>query len=251
MLISHRHRFIFIKTVKTAGTSVEAFLEPLCTPPGHVVQHHTPTLISAEGVVARRGPEGIGPDHGFSNHMDAAAIRERCAEFDDYRRFTVVRDPYDRTVSWFHFRAQQTDGAVGLSLAQAQELLAEGRQRALQQAFLRFVQEEGPPLEEHRLCIDGELAVQRWLRFESLVPDLQSLIADWQLPIRASAVATALPRFKVIRQGLVTPPPLAVYLSQEAVAQINGQCRWDFATFGYTPHTPEALPSLASRTGKS
>ena len=28
MLISHPYRFVFIKTVKTAGTSVEAFLEP-------------------------------------------------------------------------------------------------------------------------------------------------------------------------------------------------------------------------------
>ena len=34
MLISHQYKFI-IKTVKTAGTSVEAFLEPFCCPPGH------------------------------------------------------------------------------------------------------------------------------------------------------------------------------------------------------------------------
>ena len=34
--ISHKHKFIFLKTTKTAGTSVEAYLQPLCVPEGHV-----------------------------------------------------------------------------------------------------------------------------------------------------------------------------------------------------------------------
>lgn len=244
MLISHPYRFIFIKTVKTAGTSVEAFFEPLCTPPGHVVQHHTPTRLSDYGVVGRRGPESSEPDQGFVNHMDAASIRALFLDFDQYRRFTVVRDPYDRTVSWFHFRAQQTSGVLGLTLADAQALLAEGRQRDLQQAFLHFVLEEGPPLEEHRLCIDGQLAVHRWLRFEAIVADMERLISDWQLPIPACDVSAGLPRFKVIRHGEAAPPPLDAYLSREAVAQINFKCRWDFATFGYSLRLPESLPTL-------
>lgn len=30
MIISHQHRFIFVKTLKTAGTSIEVFLSGLC-----------------------------------------------------------------------------------------------------------------------------------------------------------------------------------------------------------------------------
>src|SRR5437762_6689028 len=32
MIISHKHKFIFIKTVKTAGTSLEVFLSQHCGP---------------------------------------------------------------------------------------------------------------------------------------------------------------------------------------------------------------------------
>lgn len=30
MIISHKHNFIFIKTAKTAGSSIEAYLSPFC-----------------------------------------------------------------------------------------------------------------------------------------------------------------------------------------------------------------------------
>ena len=103
MLISHAYKFIFVKTVKTAGTSVEAFLEPFCCPPGHVVNHWTPTLISDFGIVGKRWPENDRDNFGFYNHMPASQIFERLPQFYDYTRLTVVRNPYDRAISYFHF----------------------------------------------------------------------------------------------------------------------------------------------------
>ena len=32
MIVSHKHKFIFIKTKKTAGTAIEAALSELCGP---------------------------------------------------------------------------------------------------------------------------------------------------------------------------------------------------------------------------
>ena len=32
MIISHKFKFIFVKTAKTAGTSIEKFLSPICGP---------------------------------------------------------------------------------------------------------------------------------------------------------------------------------------------------------------------------
>jgi hypothetical protein len=48
MIISHRHRFIFIKTRKTAGTSIEVYLSRFCgeedvvTPLNPPVEGHEP-----------------------------------------------------------------------------------------------------------------------------------------------------------------------------------------------------------------
>ena len=235
MLISHTHRFIFIKTVKTAGTSVEAFFEPLCAPFGHVVQHHTPTLISPQGVVGRRGPARSEPDQGFYNHMSAAELRHRFPSFDLYRRFSVVRNPYDRAVSWFHFCGQRSGGAEGLNLADAQALLAAGQTARLRTLFEDFLESVGVPDDQSLLAIDGKLAVERWLRFEELVGDISLLAHDWQIPLPAGGVEANLPRFKVIReQG----PELRLYLSSRAVAVINRVNEWSFKVLGYPMSSP-------------
>lgn len=59
MLLSHSKRFIYLKTGKTAGTSVEIFFQPYCLPEEHIC-HHTPThtmeeTISEAGIVGYRG----------------------------------------------------------------------------------------------------------------------------------------------------------------------------------------------------
>ena len=82
MLISHAYRFIFIKTVKTAGTSVEAFLEPYCCPEDHIVKHWTPTLISDFGIVGQRWPSKDRDNLGFYNHMPASEVKSLFPLFD-------------------------------------------------------------------------------------------------------------------------------------------------------------------------
>lgn len=245
MLISYKHRFVFIKTVKTAGTSVEGLFEPFCCPPGHVVQHWTPTLVSEYGVVGRRWPQNDLPDYGYYNHMPAGAIRQRLPEFDQFTCFTTVRDPYDRTISHFHFLHEALPPRGQMPLEEAIALHIVGETEALRARFLSFIKQCAYH-ESHYLCIDGELAVDRWLRYETLVPDLEKLVVDLNLPLQGS-VAEALPRFKQNRFGRNDLPPVEAYLSSEAVTLINTRSPLSFSTFGYTRRDSATLAPLSER----
>lgn len=107
MVISHKYRFIFIKTAKTAGTSLEVFLSGVCgdedvfspiEPP--VPPHRARNYESA----------------GFYNHMPALEIREKvdAAVWRDYFRFCVERNPWDKTLSHYHMERHRAGGKLTL-----------------------------------------------------------------------------------------------------------------------------------------
>ncbi len=98
MIVSHKHRFIFIKTRKTAGTSLEVFLSTLCGAEDIV----TPIQPHLEPHRARN-------HEGFFNHMPGHAIRNAIGEdcWNSYFRFCVERNPWEKTLSYYHFINQQ------------------------------------------------------------------------------------------------------------------------------------------------
>jgi hypothetical protein len=54
MIVSHRHRFVFVTTRKTAGSSIEAALSPLAGPDAVVTPSSKicPTISHGTGVAA-------------------------------------------------------------------------------------------------------------------------------------------------------------------------------------------------------
>ncbi|EAR50123.1 hypothetical protein OG2516_18935 [Oceanicola granulosus HTCC2516] len=102
MLLSHAKKFIYIKTVKTAGTSVEVALQEHCLPPDRQIVSHEP-YESDYGIVGARGQGARA--HTWFNHMPARAIRKLIPEdtWESYTKICNIRNPWDKTVSWFHF----------------------------------------------------------------------------------------------------------------------------------------------------
>ncbi|UWQ56508.1 sulfotransferase family protein (plasmid) [Leisingera caerulea] len=130
MLLSHQHKFIYLKTHKTGSTSAELALEPFCAPPGHkVYPNRAAPLITEYGIVGARAPGPAvlsarrkDPDF-FWHHMGARKVAEKIGEecFHAYRRIACVRNPFRRLLSQYLYKS------VWLAGARAPETLAEAR----------------------------------------------------------------------------------------------------------------------------
>lgn len=92
MIVSHKYRFIFIKTYKTAGTSLEVCLSEVCGD-GDVFTEIFPP-------VEPHRPRNF---DGFYNHMSAREIRSRVGAdiWASYFKFCVERNPWDKVLSFY------------------------------------------------------------------------------------------------------------------------------------------------------
>ncbi|MDK3019099.1 hypothetical protein [Pseudodonghicola flavimaris] len=229
--ISHPYRFIFIKTIKTGGSSIEMFFEPLCTPPGHVVEHLTPTLVSEYGVIGRRGPSRLGVfDNAVSrrlsryqkwyNHMTAAQVRRRLGRetFDSYLKISSIRNPYDLVISLYF--------QVGRGKRQA---LPEDPD-ALRDAFREFV--AGRWTNQLKLLnVDGQMAVQRFVRLENVVDDLSGIASE----IGADISLLKLPH---VKNNTTRSRTLTDYYDRGAAERVRDHMGWVFDRFEYAPDIP-------------
>lgn len=120
MIVSHRHRFIFVKTHKTAGSSLEVALARECGD-DDIVSHMEDNI--ATGLPRHYGPtSALGPLYNrhklvrklvprhspllgafYYEHMAARRIRELIGQdsWDSYFTFCFERNPWDKVVSYY------------------------------------------------------------------------------------------------------------------------------------------------------
>lgn len=99
MLVSHRHRFIFIHTYKTAGTSVRRALEPFVEDRW---RFRTARFTHRLGLpFPRTAPF----------HLNARQVREWVSPevFERYFKFAFARNPWDWQVSLYHWTLNHPD----------------------------------------------------------------------------------------------------------------------------------------------
>lgn len=177
MILSHERRFIFIKTAKTAGTSIEIalskFLGPddVLTPTasgddavrrisgGRLPQNYRRTMAHYTPLdLLRLVLHGV-PKARFHKHMGAAEIRSLISErvWNSYFKFSVERNPWDRAISLYHWRKR-----AGLEES-ITEFVASGS--------LKDLRRKGRDL----YTIDGTICVDRILRFEDLERELEQV----------------------------------------------------------------------------
>jgi hypothetical protein len=90
MIISHEHKFIFVKTRKTAGSTLEKLVYPYLNPKGDIctgsVRDETPPINTG--------------DYGTNGHAAWKSIVEKDPiPWETYYKFTIERNPWDKVVS--------------------------------------------------------------------------------------------------------------------------------------------------------
>jgi Sulfotransferase family len=118
MIISHKHRFIFLRTEKTAGTSLEFALAPFCGPED-ILTGTNPRVALRLGLKPRKSlrylpirgalRRSLPQYFGLHTHAPAAQVKAFVSDriFNSYYKFAVERNPWDRQVSLYYQRAQR------------------------------------------------------------------------------------------------------------------------------------------------
>lgn len=244
VMVSHTHEFIFLKSTKTAGTSIEMMLEPLCGPPRADVPEATRARVSRQGIVGRRvlgrsmhvkllQKLGFGLVTDWRNHMTAAEIKAALGteKWKRYRKIASVRDPFDRAVSSFHWQ----ESVMGLP---EDEDFATVRAR-----FTDWVARTRPDSDRDILFLDGAFVGDLVIRFENLADDLQKIYTMFDPtsgPIRM---------FHAKDAGRRRKHPVPEYFSEASIATVRKHSGWVFDRFGYPDRPQDRVRTRPAQTG--
>ncbi|MBN2905498.1 MAG: sulfotransferase family 2 domain-containing protein [Rhodobacteraceae bacterium] len=232
-IVSHTHRYIFLKTRKTAGTSVEKWLsgalqpgdwittapENLPLPVGVWDTANTVTRHARlEKGVKRLCRYGLGwpPGTRYREHMDAQAVQKAAGArvWDTYYKVAIERDPWDRFISLWRWRQH----ARGLALAfdDFLDLIEADPTSAGVRGFSNL------PI----YTIDGRIAVDQLIRYNDLQGALAQLKAQLSLPLSPDG----LPFQKAGHRDRAENPHM---LNAAQVARIGRLCAQEIALLGW------------------
>lgn len=228
MVISHRHRFLYFVVPKSASATLRESLSPsvdIGWPVSKYVQHQTVRQF-------------LGDEHSVL--------------FEDYFKFTFVRNPYDRLYSGYLQDRFAAENFPRWKVAKQPVFDAIGDD------FTRYFHEHVAnadictdwrwicfcPMTEFA-CRDGQPAMDFVGRAEHLVEDMA------RLGDRLGITLDKAPD-KNVRTGLCTTQPKYLDRYDRAtVALVNRIYREDFALFGYEMLDPAAFPERVDPAGAS
>ncbi|RMH18328.1 MAG: hypothetical protein D6698_07185 [Gammaproteobacteria bacterium] len=230
MLVSHRKKFIYTKTAKTAGTSVELFFEPYCLPANSISHsHERGTYVGESGIVGYRGRNSFG--HKWFNHMPAYRIKQLLGEevWEEYFKFCVIRNPFDRLVSAFYHCERVRAEPLRLDNLRRKWRFGKVRVQGTTEIerFRSWLAAGGDMNDRDKYLIDGKVCVDYFIRYDSLSEGVQDVCTR----LGISYDPERLPRLKSgLRNNVI---PLEDYYDAKSIELVRSRYALEIEMFGF------------------
>ncbi|HVT66035.1 MAG TPA: hypothetical protein VHD81_12855 [Mycobacteriales bacterium] len=235
MILSHRHKFIYIKGRKVASTSIEIALSRVCGP-DDIITPITPAderqrlqarnysnNPKAEARWLRRverGSDKVAKPAKFYNHMSLTEVIDLVGDLSDYQVLFAERSPYAKVLSclnWRHGR-RQYDGQQ-LKVGDAANLLSDFRESMKRPRNIDL----------YRMA-DGSLPSTGW-RFESLPASVNAFIEGLGYPPA---------EFPSAKRGIMADAvDIHDWFGPAQLEMINEYFADEFEAFGYPMVVPQ------------
>lgn len=226
MRISHQYKFIFLATPRTGSTSIRKILDDYSDIKSvHITE--------------------INEDFPFYHHISARELKDifnqRGWNWWDYRKFCIVRNPFDRVVSLFHHKEKLNSESFQKKLKESQgvefykKFLMYSKQKIRsfsQNKFENYVMQINPhrnrlatSINEFTCDSNGSSLVDDILMFETLEVELPSYLKNIGLVEQLSQ----LPHLNKSRRKSYRK-----YYNQTTKNRVKNLYKYEIERFGYS-----------------
>jgi hypothetical protein len=230
MIISHSRKFIFIKSRKTAGTSLESALSQFCSGDDIVTPlNDLPHNRNEKGEFLHKSMNAeeyreLGPNW---QHIDAWTIKSRlpAEQWNSYFKVSIARNPWDRVVSDFMWLSRNDPALQPRRRFYHKLGIPFDEFREMRKRFGEFVRSSAWTTNDRFYIVGDQLCVDRVLRYEHLIDDFRAVCETIGVPI------PELPRLKAgIRSGR---RHYSEYYDEETIEIVGDRHVNDLRLLGY------------------